>query len=50
MYYKVLTLYLGVSASAGTGIYISTSFAVERLLNWPLACKESYEPLQWNPS
>lgn len=31
------TLNLGVSASAGTGIMISTLFAVERFLNWPLA-------------
>jgi hypothetical protein len=30
-------LNLGESASAGTGIWISTLFAVERLLNWLFA-------------
>lgn len=33
------TLNLGESASDGTGMMISTLFAVERLLNWDLACK-----------
>jgi hypothetical protein len=32
-----VTLNLGESASAGTGIWISTLFAVERLLNWLFA-------------
>ena len=35
--YKILTTCLGESASAGTGINISTSLAVDRLLNCPLA-------------
>ena len=38
-YIYILTLNLGVSASAGTGMMISTLLAVERLLNCPLACK-----------
>ena len=38
-----LTLNFGVSASAGTGIKISTLLAVERLLNCPLAYEEIIE-------
>lgn len=35
-YSRTLTLNLGVSASSGTGTYISTLFAVLRRLNWAL--------------
>lgn len=47
------TLNLGESASAGTGIWISTLLAVERLLNWLLAYKEQnsiYCQINYNSS
>lgn len=36
-----VVLNLGESASLGTGMWISTLLAVDRRLNWLLACKEA---------
>ena len=39
-----VVLNLGESASVGTGMWISTVLAVERLLNWLLACPDGQHP------
>ena len=44
----VVVLNFGVSASAGTGMTISTLFAVDRRLNWLFACENKQHLISWS--